>query len=306
MIIENPSKIPEWLMSELVQEPRRKKPERMSTTDLIHTPRMRSLYIERFDDIVVDASTYFQMWYGNLLDKAFDDDENAQNKMEIDIDGMTLVDSKAVNVGKVTCLVGKWDCMREGIIQDYKFTGVGVTKYESRMDEYAAQLNIYDYLNNTLNFERAKGLENHFFYKDWSPVLASFDKSYPQCAWQCYKQPQWSEQEQHRYILERLKYHKEQPYDCPESERWSSFAIKRKGQKKAVIASVPGSKGKIPIKTEAHAKEIIKQKGLQDEFSGGNLYIENRLGLRCRFFCGVSSVCPDSPNCIAKFKGKEL
>ena len=280
--------IPEWLLDKVVQEPRPKKPERMSTTDLIHPARQRTLYIERYDDIVVDASTYFLMWYGNLLDKAFDDDEKSQKKMELEIDGLTLV--------------GKWDCMRNGIIQDYKFTGVGVDKYASRMAEYCAQLNIYDYLNNTLNWERAKGLENHLFYRDWSATLAGFDKSYPQCAWECRVQPQWSVEEQERYIMERLKYHKEQPYDCPDEERWGSFAIKRKGGKKALIASVPGTKGKEMIKSEAQAKEILIAKGYEAEFNKGDVYIENRMGLRCKHFCNVAGVCKYSDKCIDKYR----
>jgi len=275
----------------MIQEPRRMKPERMSTTSLIHPPRQRTLYIERFDDIVVDASTYFAMWFGNLLDKAFDDDEGAQNKMEFPIDGITLV--------------GKWDCCREGIIQDYKFTGVGVTKYESRMEEYAAQLNIYDFMNNTLNWERAKGLENHMFYKDWSPVLASFDKNYPQCAWHRVKQEQWTLDEQHRYVSKRLKYHKEKPYDCPMEERWGSFAIRRRGAKKALVASVPGTKGKERIATEEQAKDILVAKGYEDEFNKGDVYIENRMGLRCKFYCQVANVCKYSQSCIPKYRSSK-
>jgi hypothetical protein len=292
MKIENTFNIPSRILDKLVQEPRRKKPKRMSVTDLIKPPRIRTLYIERFDDIVVDASTYFNLWFGNLLDSAFEDDENAQNKMEIEIDGITLV--------------GKWDAMVNEIIEDDKFTKVGRKTYEDTMKEFTAQLNIYDWMNNTLNWQRAKGLRNNLFYKDWSPILASFDKSYPQCSWEAIDQPQWTVEEQHRYILERLKYHKEKPYDCPESERWGSFCIRRKGAKKALVASVPGTKGKEQIKTEAQAKEILIAKGYEEEFNKGDIYIENRIGLRCKFFCGVSSVCPDSPNCIKKYREEKL
>lgn len=284
----NVHNLPPWLIERIAQEPRKKKPERMSVTDLIHTPRQRTLYIERWDDLVVDVSTMMAMWYGNLLDAAFDDDENAQKKMELQIGDITLV--------------GKWDCMRERILQDYKFLKVGAKKYESRMFEYQAQLNIYDCLNYDINWERAEGLENHFFYKDWSPILASFDKNYPQCAWERVVQPQWSQSEQKRYILERLAYHKDKPYDCPEEDRWGSFAIKRKGGKKALVASVPGSKGKEMIKTEAHAKEILITKGYEAEFSTGEVYIENRMGLRCKFYCSVANVCKYSNQCIDKYR----
>ena len=273
MKFTNVYNIPEWIINKMIQEPRRMKPERISTTSLIHPPRQRTLYIERYDDIVVDVSKYFAMWYGNVLDAVFDDDENAQNKMELEIDGITLV--------------GKWDCMRERIIQDYKFTKVGQTAYGSTLKSWEEQLNVYDYMNNTLNWQRAKGLENHLFYKDHSPVKVGKENGYPKCAWECVKQPQWTLEEQCKFVEDRLRYHKEKPYDCPESERWGSFAVRTKGKQRADRV----------MKTREECEQWMKEKGRGD-------YIESRDGLRCRFFCQVSSVCPDAPECIEKYRGK--
>ena len=292
MKYSNIHNIPEWLVEKIAREPRPKKPERMSTTDLIHPPRQRTLYLERYDDIVIDVSTLLAMWYGISLDSQFDDDPNAQNKMEFDIDGMTLV--------------GMWDCLRDDIIQDYKFTKVGQKAYESTMKAWEQQLNVYDFLHNILDWHRVKGLENHLFYKDWSPVKVGTENGYPRCSWECVKQPQWTFEQQQQFVLDRLRYHREQPYDCPLEERWGSVVVKKKGQKRALIASVPGTGGRQQIKTHEQALKILTDKGHKDAYDKGQVYIEDRLGLRCKFWCSVSSVCPDSPNCIAKYRGKDL
>lgn len=275
MKLTNVHQIPEWIVKRLV--PYKAKPldpKRLSTTWIIKPPRMRTLYIERFNDLISDVSEYFAMWYGNLLDSAFDDEEMAQNKMEWKVDDVTLV--------------GKWDLFDEGIIHDNKFCKVGQLHYGETLKEWEAQLNIYSFLWNQLNFERVKGLQNNLFYKDWSPTKVGRENSYPKIAYEVFKQPHWTEEDQHKYILERLEYHKEQPYDCPEEERWGSFAVKTKGKQRADRV----------LKTRAECEEWMNTNGRGD-------YIESREGLRCQFFCPVKSVCKYSPCCQSKFKGEK-
>lgn len=272
MRITNIHNVPEWVVKQLVpSEPRPLKPERMSVTWLIKPPRMRTLFIERFDEIVTDVSDYFNMWYGNLLDSAFDDEEYAQNKMELEIDGITLV--------------GKWDLLENNIIQDNKFTKVGQLNYGSTLKEWEAQLNCYSYLWECLNFERVDGLQNNLFYRDWSATKVGRENNYPKVAFETYKQSHWSFEQQKQYILERLRLHREEPLSCPEDERWGSFAVRTKDKKRADRV----------LKTREECEQWMRETGRGD-------YIESRDGLRCQHFCSVRSVCPYSTQCQAKFK----
>ena len=258
-------------------EPRPKKPERMSTTDLINTPRMRTLYIERFDDIVVDVSDYFNFFDGNCLDAAFQEDNETQLKFEHPIDGKTLVGV----LDKVL--------FDPTIIVDMKRCKVGQLHYEDSLKSWEKQLNVYSYLWNIYRKERVSGVANSMHYKDWSPTQISRSADYPKIAWNWLEQPHWTFEDQERYIKEQLEYHSNKPYDCPEEERWGTFAVRTEGQKRANRV----------LKTRQECQDWMDETGKGD-------YIEDRVGLRCKYFCGVRSVCPNSPCCIEKYRGEKL
>lgn len=263
----NKHELPEWLVDKLIPFPPKKpKKDRMSVTDLIHPPRMKTLRIEKWDEIEEDVANLLQMFDGINLDRAFDEDEEEQLKMEVVIDGVTLV-------GKLDRLVTNG----KTVILDRKRGKVGVKEYPSTLKEWTAQLNCYAWMYEELYKEKVDRIENHIFYKDWTPVRTS-DPSYPKIAYEILKQPLWSREDQENYIRTQLEYHYHSPMDCPEEDRWGSFAVKKEGQKRALRV----------LKTREECEQWMKENKKGD-------YIENRDGLRCKFFCPVRNVCPDSP-----------
>jgi hypothetical protein len=123
--------------------------------------------------------------------------------------------------------------------------------------------------------------------------------------------------ETHQFIEKCVADHtSEKVRFCSDEERWKSddcYAIKKKGQVKAVAATMTTKeKGRISIPTEADAKMIIQQKGLD---TNKEIYIEHRPGScrRCDGYCDVRDICKkvnkawwekDNPKTKAKAKGK--
>ena len=268
MIYTNQHNLPEWLVRQLIPtEEHPPNPKRMSVTSLIHPPRMRTLLMEKWDEITVDVSDLLNFFDGNNLDAAFDNEENAQEKLEIDIDGITLV--------------GKLDLhysVPDGeIIVDNKRTKVGALGYNDTVKEWERQLNCYAWMFTHKTGRPVVGLENHVYYKDHSPVKAT-NPAYPKIAFEVLTQPLWNAKEAEDYIRTQLEYHATAKMDCPVDERWGSFAVMSKGRKTAHRV----------CKTIRECEEWMQKNSKGD-------YIENREALRCKFFCPVRSVCKDSP-----------
>lgn len=279
----NTHHIPEWLVKVWIPTAKRKpKKERMSVTSLISPPRQRTLQIERFDDIQEDVVEHLNFFDGNNLDKAFDFlgpqfpmEFVTQEKLEFLIDSIILV-------GKPDIVLK--DDRGWGII-DNKRCKTGQKHYPERLKGWESQLNIYAYLWEKLKGQKIYWIENHAYYKDYTPVNQTPD--YPECGFEIFKQPLWTTEEQENYIRSQLEYHATCPYDCPEEERWGSVAVMGKGKKRALRV----------LKTREECEAWMKETGRGD-------YIENRLGLRCRFWCSVKSVCKFSPCCLPKYRSE--
>ena len=261
---------------------------------------MRTLLAERFDDIEEDVTEQLNFFKGNNLDKAFDllasrTDYQflTQEKLELLIDGITVVG--------IPDIVLK-DDRGWGII-DNKACKCGTIHYPGTLKEWERQLNCYAYLLWKLKGIEVSWIENHMYFQDYSPLKAR--DGYPDYGFNIHKQPLWSITEQENYIRSQLEYHATSPYDCPEEERWSDIVVLKKGRKNALIASVPGSGGSEKIKTKEQALAILKVKGYQEEFEKGTVWIESRIGTRCKFFCGVKSVCRFSPLCQGKYTAEK-
>lgn len=265
----NKHNLPEWLVRQLLpQNPHLPDPKRMSVTDLIAPPRMRTLKIQKWDEITTDVSDLLNFFDGNNLDRAFKNDPEEQIKLELLIDGITLV-------GQLDRLIVTPDSVT---VVDRKRTKVGGAAYGDTRRSWIAQLNCYAWLlQRTRGIETTK-LENHVSYKDWSPVKM-YTKDYPQWAWQIIQQPLWSFEHQELYIRQQLEYHAANPMDCPVEERWGSFAVMANGRKTALRV----------LKTRQKYETWMEDNQKGD-------FVENRDCLRCKHFCSVSSVCQDAYN----------
>jgi hypothetical protein len=268
MIYTDNYNLPEWLVRQLIpKDEHPPNPKRMSVTSLIHPPRMRTLLMEKWSEIMVDVSELLNFFDGNNLDAAFDNEENAQEKLNVEIDGITLV--------------GKLDLhypTSEGeIIVDNKRTKVGSLSYGDTVKEWERQLNCYSWMFTRITGRPVCGLENHVYYKDHSPVKA-VNPTYPKIAFEILNQPLWKMEEAEDYIRTQLEYHALSPMACPVDERWGNFAVMSNGRKTAHRV----------LKTMRECEEWMQKNKKGD-------YIEHRDALRCRYFCPVKTVCKDSP-----------
>lgn len=251
------------------------KPDRMSVTHLIDEPLIRTLMIERWDDIVVDASDFVLMMLGISFHKQMENesDEHSEKKHEDLIDGITLV--------------GKADLYRPsefghlGTIEDYKVTSVWTIIFGDRIKEWEKQLNIYAYQHRLRNLPVNK-LKVHCILRDWSETRAQREKDYPKDNFVTINIPLWPFKEQERYIKDQIHYHIMNPKgECSPESKWqkkTTYAVMKEGRKSAIRV----------LDTESDALAYILNKGPKDAF------IVKRPGecTRCLRYCMVKNVCP--------------
>jgi hypothetical protein len=246
------------------------KKDRFSTTDIIGPPLIRTLKMEKWDEIETDVADYLWMILGiatdNLISSSDDKQSIRQRKIVYPIGDKNIV--------------GKIDVINGDTLADYKCTSVNSAFYPVK-DEWIEQLNVYDFL---YRWDTGNGgitnLKIHAIYRDWM-VRKSLEAGYPDIAFETIPVPKWTKQEQEDYIQARLADHCDNPYRlCTDEEMWTSqttFAVKKKGMKRALRV----------LNTEEDAKIWMMKNKKGD-------YVETRKGerRRCKAYCGVRSVCP--------------
>jgi len=275
MKLTNKYGCPEGLVEVVSNQIHPPKPNRFSVTDVIGPPPIRTLKIEKWDELETDVSEYLWLLLGIGVDYILSSvnvrDNITQYKMSEEIDCSTVV--------------GITDVINGSIIDDYKCTSVWSFLYGEK-PEWTAQLNTYAYLL-MLDRLRAGGeiipitkLRIQAILRDWQKSK-TYDNNYPPIPFQCSELELWSFEQQEEYIKSRLRDHKENPYrECTAEEKWKSedtYAVKSEYRKSAwrVLNSI-----------EEAEKWIVDNKKGE--------YIETRLGVckRCQDYCSVRSVCP--------------
>lgn len=110
---------------------------------------------------------------------------------------------------------GKFDFIGEGMVQDFKSTGVYTYMHQTNADKYILQGSIYRWLNPTLITRDV--MQIHYIFTDWSKADAMRNQKYPQDRTVTQKFQLLSYDQTDAYIkrkldaLERLK-------DAPDSE----------------------------------------------------------------------------------------
>ena len=179
------------------------------------------------------------------------------------------------------------DMYDHGVIQDWKTTSVWSYIYldDEKIKDYESQLNTYAYLYRQAGFE-VTGLQIVQLFRDWQKSKAKYDKQYPQVPAAKININLWTEEEQRRYLEERVWYYESHRDtedfllpECTEKERWakpSSWALMKKGRKTAV---------------KLHATE---EEAIDDaETRGAGYYVEERKGelwKRCEY-CNARDFC---------------
>ncbi len=260
-------------------------PNRMGVTQLIDAPLIRTLMIEKWDEIEYDISDMLSTLIGisvhDRAEKFATEDEEAEQKLEF------TKDSKGDEFGLT--LVMKADNVFQSEIRDTKTKAVGFKNFG--LQKEIEQMNCYAW-GQRMSFNEIDKLVLDVYYRDWKLSKATYDKDYPEIAYEEIELPLWTFEQQEEFIWSRLQLHKDQPMFCSNTDKWKkedSFAVMVGNRKRAerVLASI------------GEAQKWIKENGRGDR-------IDIRKGdcIRCSNYCNVRSVCPTSDKCQAKFKAK--
>ena len=99
-------------------------------------------------------------------------------------------------------ITGKFDFVLDGVLEDFKTTGVMTWIKQSNTDKYILQGSIYRWLNPDIITEDYMYIR--YIFTDWSPTKAKQDSTYPQSRTISQKYELLSLQETEQYIHARL------------------------------------------------------------------------------------------------------
>jgi len=278
MIFTNKHNLPDRILKQ-ISLPHKPVKDRISTTDLIDSPRERQLLFDRWDDITVDYSDFLTTLHGIAI-------HGYQEKVFKDVPEMEMEVKFEDKVGLFT-IVGKADNYNtiEKIIRETKDKAVGALKYEEFLREVEEQLNIYAWQRRNRNFE-VNGLELDIFYRDWKKWEADKANSL-----------RWAIMKKGRKTA--IKVHDK--YEDAVSHLASlnpdeHYIEKREGNSDYPKLLIDHS---IPIKLWTYdiQKEFVNDKcelfNLDPYYCGEEFHWKNNL--KCREYCNARCVCKDSP-----------
>lgn len=278
MKLTNHYNLPEGLVQVVQNQLHPPTPNRYSVTHLIGPPLIRTLQIERWDDIETDVSDYLWLLLGVGVDTVLSNtntkDNVTQHKMEESIDG--------------NIVVGIADIINNTIIDDYKCTSV-YSYLLGDKPEWTAQLNLYSYLltlgrrRNNINIP-VTNLHIQAILRDWQKNKV-YEKDYPPVAFQTVEVDLWTFEQQDAYIKSRLKDHIENPHrECTDEEKWKSedtYAVMQSGRKSAWRVLDSLEQAEQWMKENIRGDKIVKRPGKCK---------------RCLDYCPVRSCCQYAKN----------
>ena len=269
MIITNNFNLPDVVVSALTQDDYTKGKSNRSVTQLIDSPQVAVLARENADDIEQDAVDFLWSRFGTSVHTMFEkaaegaDKVISEERMFAEVLGWTI--SGAVDLQELS------DGGR--IVSDYKVTSVWSVIFAKK--EWDNQLNCYAWLIRKSHGAVVKQLRIIAIIRDWQRRRASEDSTYPQSPIKIIEIPLWSDEEQDKYVEERVRLHQEAEFsrltggeieECTQGETWKkddSYAVMKKGRKRAVrvLASQQDADefiDAIEIEPEKHSVDIRK------------------------------------------------
>jgi hypothetical protein len=255
------------LLTDSIQPPNR---DVFRVTELIDSPLIKNLRVKYWDDITIDVSDLMQTVYGDAV-------HDYMHRSASDL--TTDKEQEVINVFTDTMVKGHFDRFEDGILKDFKTTGVGYLNIEDNVKKWTKQLNIYAYLIGTYDTE-VKGLEIHVLYRNWSKMKLKSDSEYPKIPYQKLALELWSTEKQKKFIEDQIQYHINSPMVCSDKDRWkkeTTYAVKNGGAKRALRV----------LSSQQEAEQWMNK-------NGRGTHIEVREGeyTRCDNFCELKEFCP--------------
>ena len=261
-----------WLYDILKDSIQPPNADKMRVTQLIDSPLVRNLTIKHWDNLEVDISEFLNTTYGDAIHDYFARKGSWKGDKEQEV--------SAVIEG--TNITGHFDVLTDGVLRDYKTTGVGYLRIGDNVEKWTQQLNIYAYLIGTYGVKVNK-LEINVLYRNWTKMKLG-TKDYPEIPYEKLKLPLWSTEMQLSFIKERLDYHHMNPTSCSDKERW----------KKDDIWGVWSTEAAFKKKGGRTLKNFSSEEAANKWSRVGDRYIEHRVGtyLKCDKYCFCKQVCP--------------
>jgi len=251
----------------------------ISVTSLLKPPQMLALEKQFGDQLEEDVSDRIWSLLGQVVHGILERAEEtaiAEQRLAIEVDGW-----------KVSGQMDRF-LLKEGILQDYKFTSVYKVR-DGVPEEYAKQLNIYAHIlrkhGRTVN-----KLQIVAILRDWSKnqYIREGDP-YPAQQVVLLDVPIIPDEEVAAYIAERVALHKaaasQSPMQlaelspCSAEDRWAKgdvWAVVKKGQKKA---------------TRLCQSEEAAQLAIEALGPGYNIVFRPGESVRCRSYCAAAKFC---------------
>lgn len=179
---------------------------------------------------------------------------------------------------------GKFDFVGEGMVQDFKSTGVFTFIHQTNVDKYILQGSIYRWLNPTIITKDI--MQIHYIFTDWNKMDAIRNPKYPQCRTVSQKFQLLSLEQTDNYIKRKLNKidmledaEDDDIPECTDEDLWRSDAA---WKYYADPAKMSRATKVFNDKSSAYAHLSEKGKGVVKEFKG--------LVKACRY-CKCAPIC---------------
>jgi len=238
MKLTNKYGLPETVVKALTRSEYSKGESNRSVTQIIDSPRVRILRQENWDNMEEDVSEKMWAVLGSAAHKMFeetgDDKHVTEERLFAEVEGWVIsgaIDVQRIDDGGITII-------------DYKTTSVWSVILGKKEWEY--QLNCYAYLVRQSKQANVKGLKVIAILRDWRARDAEEKQDYPKAPIVEINVPMWTDEEQERYIHERVSLHQAAEFQrltgselplCSSDEQWekpSVWAVKKTGNKRAL------------------------------------------------------------------------
>ena len=193
-----------------------------SVTELEKSPREFWLIARHTDEIYVDIVDLLWMLNGTAWHKVLQEgaapNQLVEEYLTMEIQGKTLSGTPDLLEGKK--------------LSDWKTTSVFTLIYKSRMESWAAQVNVYRLLFLKHGFTDINELEVVAMFRDHQRSKARYKSDYPQHGAEVIPMPLWPIERVEKYINDRvalLELHKNTPDnklpECTAEETWRSETV---------------------------------------------------------------------------------
>ena len=230
MNILNPHSLPEAYVR-AVSEFRTPERGRISVTELISPPQQRSLLLQHWDDIEVEADAEIDKFFGSAVHERLaryaGADALAEETLTVKVDGWEV---------HGTLDHADWMEVMGGTLLDWKTTRVRALGVERA--EWTAQLNLYAHLL-ALTGMPVERLVVKAFLRDFDRARMRTEPDYPAAPIVEIAVPAWDAAERHAYLLERLRLHRQAARGfyppCSAEEQWrrDAYAVYKAGNTRA-------------------------------------------------------------------------